>query len=43
VGQTPEPSETARPIVRFDATRPEWTTLQTDSAFQLQVALRYRI
>lgn len=42
VGHTPEPSETAQPIFRFDTTRPQWTTLQTESAFQLQVALRYR-
>lgn len=42
VGQTPGPREVAQPILRFDTTRPEWTTLQTESAFQLQVALRYR-
>jgi hypothetical protein len=42
VGQTPGPREVAQPIFRFDATRPEWTTLQAESAFQLQVALRYR-
>ena len=42
VGQTPGPSEIAQPIFRFDATAPRWTTLQTESAFQLQVALRYR-
>jgi hypothetical protein len=41
VGHTPGPGEVAQPIFRFDATRPEWTTLQTESAFQLQVALRY--
>ncbi|MGH7573046.1 MAG: hypothetical protein ACREMK_14570, partial [Gemmatimonadota bacterium] len=42
VAQTPGTPEEAQPIFRFDTTRPEWTTLQTDSAFQLQVALRYR-
>jgi hypothetical protein len=41
VGQTPGPSETAQPVYRFDATRPQWTTLPTESAFQLQLALRY--
>ena len=42
VGQTPSPVETAQPIFRFDSTRPEWTTLQTESAFQLQLGARYR-
>lgn len=42
VGQTAEPPDVAEPIFRLDATRPEWTTLRTESAFQLQVALRYK-
>ena len=42
VGQTAGPAETAQPIFRFDVDRPEWTTLATESAFQLQVGLRYR-
>jgi hypothetical protein len=42
VGQGPGPPEVAQPVFRFDANRTEWTTLQTESAFQLQVALRYR-
>jgi hypothetical protein len=42
VGQRAGPPETAQPTFRFDATRPEWTTLSTESAFQLQLAVRYR-
>jgi hypothetical protein len=42
VGQGPGPPEVSQPVFRFDAHRTEWTTLQTESAFQLQVALRYR-
>jgi hypothetical protein len=42
VGQITSPAEMAQPLYRFDATRPVWTTLQTESAFQLQLALRYR-
>jgi hypothetical protein len=42
VGQTPGSPETAQPVFRFDPDRPEWTTLTTESAFQLQVGLRYR-
>lgn len=42
VAQTPGPPEESLPIFRFDATAPEWTTLATESAFQLQLALRYR-
>jgi hypothetical protein len=42
VGQTVEPVQTARPIFRFDATAPHLTTVATESAFQLQLALRYR-
>ncbi len=39
VGQTRDGEQ---PIFRFDTTRPRWTTLPTESAFQLQFALRYR-
>ncbi|MGH7572460.1 MAG: TonB-dependent receptor domain-containing protein [Gemmatimonadota bacterium] len=42
VGQTQEPPATSQSIFRFDAGAPQWTTLRTESAFQLQVALRYR-
>jgi len=42
VGQTPGTAETAQPVFRFDAERPEWTTLQTESGFQLQLGVRYR-
>ena len=42
VAQTPEPPATAQSIFRFDVEAPRWTTLQAESAFQLQVALRYR-
>jgi hypothetical protein len=42
VGQTAGSAETAQPIFRFDANRAQWTTLTTESAFQLQVGLRYR-
>lgn len=42
VAQTPGPPDESVPIFRFDATAPEWATLTTESAFQLQVALRYR-
>ena len=42
VGQTTGAAGTTQPIFRFDATRPEWTTVQAESAFQLQFALRYR-
>ncbi|MBA3645258.1 MAG: TonB-dependent receptor [Gemmatimonadaceae bacterium] len=42
VGQTMGPAGTTQPIFRFDPTRSEWTTLQAESAFQFQLALRYR-
>lgn len=42
VGQTPSAPETAQPVFRFDADRPQWTTMPTESSFQLQVGLRYR-
>jgi hypothetical protein len=42
VGQTAAPAQTIRPIFRFDTTRPTWTLLPEESAFQLQLAARYR-
>jgi hypothetical protein len=42
VGHTAGSPEATQPIFRVDATRLQWTTLQTESAFQLQLALRYR-
>jgi hypothetical protein len=42
VGQTTEAGASSQPIFRFDPTRTEWETLPTESAFQLQVAARYR-
>lgn len=42
-GQTAGPAPTSRPIFRFDASNPGWTTVAVESAFQLQLALRYRI
>lgn len=42
VGQTEGPPGMAQPIFRFDTTAPRWTTLETESAYQLQLALRYR-
>ena len=41
VGQTPGPTQSSQPTFRFVATRSAWTTLKTESAFQLQVAVRY--
>jgi len=40
VGQTAGPVQTSHSIFRFDATAPRWKTLPTESAFQLQLALR---
>jgi len=42
VGHTAGSLETTQPIFRLDATRSQWTTVETESAFQLQLALRYR-
>jgi hypothetical protein len=42
VGQTSESAESSQPVFRFDPTYEEWETLPTESAFQLQVAARYR-
>lgn len=42
VGQTPGAPETSQAVFRFDSDRHQWTTLSTESAFQLQAGLRYR-
>lgn len=42
VGQTPEPVGESRPIFRFDEAAPRWATLPVESAFQLQLGVRYR-
>jgi hypothetical protein len=42
VGQTIDPIETAQPVFRFNADRPEWITSPTESVFQLQLGVRYR-
>jgi hypothetical protein len=42
VGQTVESAETSRPNFRFNSGAGGWTTLPGESAFQLQLGLRYR-
>jgi hypothetical protein len=42
VGQTGDAPQTSRPIFRFTSTNVGWTTNPDASAFQLQLALRYR-
>jgi hypothetical protein len=42
VAQTPGSPDESAPIFRFDTTAGQWTTLAAESAFQLQLALRYR-
>jgi hypothetical protein len=42
VGQTSDSTATAQSVFRFASPRPQWTTLKTESAYQLQIALRYR-
>ena len=42
VGQTAGTVQTSQSIFSFDATAPRWTTVAAESAFQLQIALRYR-
>ena len=42
VGQTPGSGSGSQPIFRFDATRARWVTLPVESAYQLQLSLRYR-
>jgi hypothetical protein len=42
VGEGSESGQSSQSIFRFDRAAPVWTTLATESAFQLQLALRYR-
>jgi hypothetical protein len=42
VDQTPGPADTARSIFQFNETAARWQILQPESAFQVQVALRYQ-
>jgi hypothetical protein len=42
VGQMGDAPQASRPIFRFSSTNEGWTTNAGDSAFQLQIALRYR-
>jgi hypothetical protein len=41
VSQTAEPVQTSHSVFRFEAAAPRWTTVAGESAFQLQLALRY--
>jgi hypothetical protein len=41
VGQESGEQDVAQSTFRFDSTRQAWITLATESAFQLQLALRY--
>lgn len=42
VGEVSDSTQGSQPVFRFDAKAPDWTTVQQQSAFQLQLALRYR-
>ncbi|HSJ15532.1 MAG TPA: TonB-dependent receptor [Longimicrobiales bacterium] len=42
VGQTTGDAGTTQPIFRFDTARRQWQRLEEESAFQLQLTLRYR-
>lgn len=42
VAHTAGSQDTAQPIFRFDPARPMWDAIATESAFQLQLGLRYR-
>ena len=42
VGQTAGPAQTSQPLFRFESTRTAWTTRRSESAYQLQLAIRYR-
>ena len=42
IGQTGDTPDKAKPVFRFSSERAEWTTLTTESAFQLQLGIRYR-
>ncbi|HXG69860.1 MAG TPA: hypothetical protein VNJ04_04520 [Gemmatimonadaceae bacterium] len=42
VSQTVDPARGSQPVFRFNAAQTSWRTLLVESAFQLQLALRYR-
>jgi hypothetical protein len=42
VGRTAGAPELAQPIFRYNVDAPRWTTMPTESVFQLQFAVRYR-
>lgn len=42
VGQTTGPPGSTQPIFRFNPGRVQWTRLRNESAFQLQLTVRYR-
>ena len=42
VGSSPEAQGASQPIFRYDPTSPDWTTLHAESAFNLQLGMRYR-
>lgn len=42
VAQVAGPSGATQPVFNFNASAPRWTTLPTESSFQLQLAMRYR-
>ena len=42
VGQTVESGQTSRPVFRFNSGAGAWTIVPDESAFQLQLGLRYR-
>jgi hypothetical protein len=41
VGETSGSNGFGQPVFLFDMARPQWTTLSTESAYQLQLGLRY--
>jgi hypothetical protein len=42
VGQTTGIAGTTQPVFRFQPGRQEWRTLESESAYQLQLTIRYR-
>jgi hypothetical protein len=42
VGQVSDAGGGTQPVFNFSSAAPRWTTNPAESAFQLQVALRYR-
>jgi hypothetical protein len=41
IGETGPAGPSQQPTFRYDLTMPRWTTLTTESSYQLQLALRY--